>query len=224
MVIFALLLVAYPSLGSGLKAQSVRGSALVVPRRAVLPALAGAACLSGLSLPADARSGDYAKTAMPTQPESTLGGAAQETGSRQVWDLEVSQLAGEALAKKKLAIAADWSDMASKVDRQLKKKQYVDLQSTLALRMTKLKSNMRDVARAQNGGDLIAYEAGSKDQPKFDYSLGKYELTEQAKLTEEVVVQINYAYIAAGRRDAEGARQAWESALTAFDAWSKDLM
>mmetsp|Transcript_11550 Transcript_11550/g.27436 ORF Transcript_11550/g.27436 Transcript_11550/m.27436 type:complete len:174 (-) Transcript_11550:139-660(-) len=167
-----------------------------------------------------AKYGEYPTTALPTQPESDLGGAAQALGSRQVWDLEKAGLAGPAIAAKKAAVKADWEDMAGKASKQLRKRQWVDMQSTLALRMTKLKQNMRDVARAMNGGDLIVYEEGKKETPSFDYGIGTYELTEQAKLTEEVVAQINRAYVAAGQRDAAQADLAWEGAQQAFIQWS----
>mmetsp|Transcript_22241 Transcript_22241/g.69418 ORF Transcript_22241/g.69418 Transcript_22241/m.69418 type:complete len:238 (+) Transcript_22241:3-716(+) len=195
--------------------------ASALTRRSFVPAIAAAASLA-LVPRSDAKVGDYATFAAPTQPESTLGGAAQETGSRQVWDLEKSGLAGKVLDAKKQAVKDDWATMAAKVDKQLKKKQWVDLQSTLALKMAMLKSNMRDVARAQNGGDLIAYKDGSKDQPIFDYNLGIYALTPAAQKTEEVVKYINLAYAAAGLRDAgaeERVRSNWELAKQSFEEW-----
>lgn len=196
-------------------------SALFMSRRAALPTLAAATALA-LVRPqrACAKYGASPKTELPTQPESTLGGAAQDVGSRQVWDLETVGLAGEALKRKKATVIADWTVMSAKAQKQLAKRQWVDLQSTLALRMTDLKAKMRDIARSENGGDLIAYKEGSKDQPIFDYNLGIYDLTEEAKLVEKVVAEINRCYVAAGRRDAECADEAWAGAQAAFAAWS----
>lgn len=209
--------------GSRLTTFQPQQSALLVSRRAAGPmfAAAAAAVLTlGPPQRACAKYGDSPKTELPTQPESTLGSAAQDVGSRQVWDLETVGLAGDALKRKKVAVMTDWAAMSAKAQKQLAKRQWVDLQSTLALRMTDLKSKMRDIARSENGGDLIVYKEGSKDQPIFDYNLGRYDLTEEAMLVEKVVAEVNRCYVAAGRRDAETADEAWAGAQTAFTAWS----
>mmetsp|Transcript_8611 Transcript_8611/g.29387 ORF Transcript_8611/g.29387 Transcript_8611/m.29387 type:complete len:262 (+) Transcript_8611:27-812(+) len=197
-------------------------AASACPRRQVVPGVLAVLLAAG-SAPAHAKYGEYANTAVPTQPESTLGSGAQDTGSRQVWNLEASGLSAEAIAGKKASVKADWTDMSTKVDKLIKQGKLLDVQSTLALRMAKMKSNMRDIARAENAGDLISYKEGSKDQPKFDYNTGMYGLTDVAQLTEDVFACVNRAYVAAGQRDAETVTTAWTAAKTTFDAWSAKL-
>jgi len=197
----------------------ITGSTLV-SRRTVFATSLG---LALSPLPVSAKFGDEARFAAPTQPESTLGSRAQETGSRQVWDLEAARLSGEALDRKKRNVLTEWSELEAKIDKQLSKGQFQEIQSTLGLKMATIKANMRDTARAANDGDNIAYREGSRDQPKFDYGIGTYELTAEAQLAEDVFAEINRLSVAAGSRNTEAATAAWAQSKVAFKAFTAGL-
>lgn len=198
--------------------QALAGSHIT--RRGLVTAFCGAAVCPAAS---HAKYGDAPTTSFPGQPESTLGSAAQDTGSRQVWDLEAARLSGDALNAKKERVRAEWDDLARKVDAQLKKGQLLDVQSSLALRMSSIKNDVRDVARALNSGDLIQYKSKDSDQPVFDYNSGLYGLTSEAQAGEVIFARVNAAYVAAGRRDADEAASAWADAKKAFAEWDASV-
>lgn len=200
---------------------STLATSIEVRRRALLASSFG---LLASPLVADAKYGDEPKFEMPRQAESTLGSRAQESGSRPVWDLEAARLAGEALEQKKKKVVSEWVDLEARVDKQLAKGQLQEVQSTLGLKMATIKTNMRDTARAMNGGDNIVYREGSRDQPVFDYNIGTYELTAEAKRAEDVFAEINRLSVAAGLRDTDTAADAWAKSKQAFKAYQEGLL